>query len=350
VRAEARDFRAALDTLVYADDDHVTVVSPQATLATSLGDDGGEISARGVVDVVSAASVDVISHATGAFHETREGGELAASYRFGAWLPELHLSTSDEPDYLSLGAGLGVSRRLGSADSVLRVAWTGLHDTVSRVGTPTDVWSRTLDTESLDVSLAQNLDDRTVVRGTYSLVLQDGYQAKPYRFVPLFDASGARLSERPPEEVPELRVRHAFAVRALRWLPDLGASLRGDYRYYVDSWAMQAHTLELALAVPLADGLRLTLVNRAHYQTSASFWQREYVVADGGALPRYRSLDRELSEDLVDTASLRLDWQHGAWRTYLDVGGQYARFFDFLLLDARRALLVQVGLRYSLTD
>jgi hypothetical protein len=325
------------------------VVSPQATVATSVGDDGGEISARGTVDVVSAASVDVISHATGAFHETRTAGELAASYRVGEWLPELRLTTSDEPDYLSLGLGLGVSRRLGGPDTVLRVATTLLHDRVGRTGTPTDVWSRTLDTDSLDVSLAQNLDDQTVVRATYSLVLQDGYQAKPYRYVPMFDAAGVRLSERPPEEVPGWRVRHAFALRALRWLDGLG-SLRGDYRYYVDSWSMQAHTLDLALAVPLGDAWRLTVDNRLHYQTSVSFWEREYVVAADGALPRYRSLDRELSESLVDTASLRVDWQAGRWRTYVDVGGQFARFFDFLLLDTRKALLVQVGLRYELSE
>ena len=34
-RAEARDMRASVDTLVYADDDHVTVISPQATVATN---------------------------------------------------------------------------------------------------------------------------------------------------------------------------------------------------------------------------------------------------------------------------------------------------------------------------
>ncbi len=346
-RADAGDWRAAFDTLLYVDDDHVTVVSPQATVAADLDDDGGEVHARAVIDVVSAASVDVISHATNGFQETRVGAELAASHRVGEWLPELRLVTSSEPDYLSLGAGASVVRRLGGPDTVLRVGWDSLHDDVGQTGTSFDVWSRTLWTHALDLSLAQNLDDRTVVRGTYTLTVQDGYQAKPYRYVPLFDESGNRLSERPPEAVPELRVRHALALRALRWFPQLSLSVRADYRYYVDSWALQAHTLELAVVVPLGTGVRMSVLNRAHYQTSASFWQREYVLGMDGELPRYRSLDRDLSREFVDTASLRVDWQRGAWRTYLDVGGQYSRFFDFLLLDTRSALLLQLGLRYS---
>ena len=343
----------------------MTVVSPQASVTAALDDEGSQVRARATVDVVSAASVDVVSHATGAFHETRTAGELGAALRVGAWRPELRLATSIEPDYQSYGAGAGVERRLGSPDTTLRVGWDTLHDRVGRAGTSWDDWSRTLWTHVLDVSLTQNLDARTVLRGTYTLTVQDGYQAKPYRYVPLFDQAGVdaaaaagdtldldtfdryRLSERPPEEVPGLRVRHALAVRALRWLPSIEASVRGDYRFYVDSWSMQAHTLELALVRPFGDAVRVSVQNRAHFQTSASFWQRTYVV-DPGEIPRYRSLDRDLSRAFIDTASVRVDVgaAEAAWHAYVDVGGQYSRFDEFLLLDARSALLVQVGVRF----
>jgi hypothetical protein len=361
--ARAQETRVGVDTIFYSDTDRVIVVSPQVTVSAPVA--GGQVTARATVDVVSAASVDVVSQATPGFSETRYAGSLAATKRFGAWRPGLSASYSWEPDYRSLGLGGAVERRLGGADTTGRLGVDVLLDTVGQVDTPDEAFSEGLETHAVDASLTQVLGPRTVLRGTYTLTLQRGYLEKPYRFVPMFDQAGLdaaatagdpldldtfdryRLPERPPENVPDLRVRHALAARLLRYLPGLDASLRLDYRFYVDSWSMQAHTLELGFRWAVGEELTLGAANRVHWQSSVSFWQRTYVLPGPDALPEWRTIDRDLSAQLADTAHVSVEWQRGGWRAYVDVAGMFVRFDDFLLLDERTALIVQAGVRWT---
>jgi hypothetical protein len=362
--ARADDVRISAGTLFYSDDDRVTVVSPQLGVTVPLDDLGAEVSARVTADVVSAASVDVISHATPGFHETRTAAALTASYGLGAWRPSLGLSGSFEPDYRSLGGAVAASRRLGSADSTLALSYGVLFDVIGRVDTPASAFSADLDTHTVSVGLTQNLDAETVVRAVYTLTAQLGAMEKPYRYVPLFDQAGLdaaaaagvplglstfdrfRLPSRPPEAVPDTRLRHAFALRALRYLPALDASLRLDYRFYVDSWAMQAHTVELGARFNLG-AVELGVVDRFHWQAPVAFWRRTYVVAGPLELPEWRSLDRELGGQWANTAELRGRYTRGPIELYATAGVMFTRFDDFLLLDQRTALLAQLGLRVS---
>jgi hypothetical protein len=352
----------SFDTLIYSDTDHVLVVSPQVAAHRVLDEEGGEASARVAVDVISAASVDVVSQATSGFTEIRREAALAASHRVGSFLPELRYRFSDEPDYRSHSFGGGMSRDFAGHDTTLAFSYDLALDTVGRSGTPFGAWSRHVTSHAADLNLTQVLGPRTVVRFGYSLTLQDGYMEKPYRYVPLFDAatladlerSGMslgpdevdvyRLPERPPEEVPERRVRHAVAGRGLRHVPDLGA-IQLDYRYYIDSWGVQGHTLDAALKMPLGR-FRLDVEDRLHFQTAADFWSRTYTVDEGGQIPTWRSLDRELGSYVQDTLSLRLQRPFGDFLVYAMGGSMITRFQDFLYLDWRFALVSEAGLRW----
>jgi hypothetical protein len=186
---------------------------------------------------------------------------------------------------------------------------------------------------------------------------------KPYRYVPLFDSAALadlgrsgmslgpdqvdayRLPERPPEEVPDRRVRHALSARGVRFIPDIGA-VQLDYRYYIDSWGVQAHTLDAALKVPLG-GFRLDIEDRLHYQTDADFWSRIYTVDGDGRIPTWRSLDRELGSYVQDTLFVRLQRPFGDFLVYAMGGSMITRFRDFLYLDWRFALVSEAGLRWQ---
>jgi hypothetical protein len=354
----------SFDTLFYSDTDNVLVVSPQVAAHRALDDEGGEASARVAVDVISAASVDVVSQATTRFTEIRKEAALAASHRIRSFLPALRYRLSDEPDYRSHSFGAGLSRDLAGHDTTVAVSYDLALDTVGRSDTPFSVWSRHLSSHAAEISLSQVLGPRTVVRAAYSLTLQDGYMEKPYRYVPLFDAavladverSGMsldadqvdtyRLPERPPEEVPERRTRHALAARGLRYVPGLGA-LQLDYRYYIDSWGVQAHTLDAVLKVPLGR-FRLDIEDRFHFQTAADFWSRVYTVDGDGQIPTWRSLDRELGSYLQDTIFVRLQRPFfGDLLVYAMGGTMITRFRDFLYLDWRLAILSEGGLRWQ---
>lgn len=351
-------WRIAFDTMVYDDTDNVTAVTPRLAVSHRLDEDGGRVGVRALVDVVSAASVDVISHATNSFFETREEAGFDLSRAFGDHLPSVSYRFSIEPDYMSNGAVIGLRSRLGTPDSVLAITYGVTYDVVSRSGSSWAAFSRDLFTHSASLSFTQNLGPETILRGVYSLTAQHGYMEKPYRMVPLFDASAAsqqltlenfddfRLALRPPEEVPDIRVGHAIGARLLQSIDPIEGSIRVDYQFYVDDWGLMGHAAELALTATLTEGVRLVPYGRFYLQTAASFWRREYFVAPG-EIPQYRSLDRDLGSYHSLTGGTRIILSSGEWAGYLDGALMWTQYDDFLLLDERIALMGQVGLRWT---
>lgn len=313
---------------------------------------------------MSAASVDVVSHATARFDELRWEANLAASQRFGELLPALHYRISREPDYDSQSFGGGLQLRLGGADTVASVDYTATLDTVGRTDTPDALFAEDLDSHALELGLTQNLGVRSVFRFAYTATLQQGYMEKPYRFVPIFtrdDLLRARTDGvslgldtfdqyysggRPAESVPDDRLRHALGVRWLRYIDSIDGSLRLDYRFYIDDWMLQAHTVEGGLYQPVTPGLMLEIFGRAYFQTGASFWQRVYVIDEPDTLPRYRTLDRKLSPYWAVTAGARAELTLGPVQTYLELSAMTTHFMDYLLLKDRLALLAQLGVEW----
>ncbi len=357
--------RIVSDVLVYVDDDNVSVVSPQVGARHAIDEDGGEVSARVVLDAITAASVDVISNATYRFSELRSEVNVGGSKAVEGFLPSLSYRLSHEPDYLSHGFGVGLSKELAGGDSTVAGGYTLSLDTVGRTGTPTSVFSESLQTHSAEVGITQVLDAKTLLRAVYTLTAQTGYMEKPYRSVPIFDAAALqllddngvtlglnnfdvhRLAFKPAEEVPDRRYRHAAALRGLRFVDAIGASLRADYRFYGDSWGMFSHTVELAMAKLLWDRLRLDTWGRFHHQDGADFWRRTYAVDNAAAIPSLRTTDKSLSPYWQGTLGLRFGLSLGHWQTYLQSAFMYTSFLDHLYIDSRIAIITQGGLRWG---
>ena len=359
-------WRISSDSLFYSDSDNVVVVSPQVSVHRALDDDGGSADARAVVDVVSAASVDVVSAATTRFSEVRTEVELDLAKAMGPYLPSLAIHTSHEPDYTSNGFGIGLRRNLRSSDTTLAVGYDLSLDRVGYTGTMTTAFSESLTSHRSMVSLTQVMDPNTVVRAIWTLSVLDGYMEKPYRFVPLFDAAGLaaaendgvvvgldtfdryRLDVRPPEEVPDRRVGNSLAVRGVHYLDSLPGSLRVDYQLYIDSWGILANTLEPHLSWRAADNLIVAGYVRLYLQQAASFWQRIYVVDRPDQVPRWRSLDRDLSDFSAATGGARGEWRREPLSGYVDISAMETFYSDYLYLSRRLAMVVQLGFRVDL--
>jgi len=368
-RVDADDkWRLALDTLVYADGDDVTVVTPQTSVRYLLDEDGGEVRARVGVDVVSAASVDVIAQATRGFREVRTDATLGVSKAFGDWLPSFDYHLSTESDYLSNGGRLGLRARLGSPDTVLQLGYGFSSDLVGRRES-FDQQHESVRTHRADVSLTQALGPRTLLRGAVTLTARSGFQSKPYRFVPLFDqaaldrarADGVELDRssfaayainRVPERVPDERVGVAMAGRLLHYVRALRGSLRLDYQVYLDSWGLVANTLEPAVTLGLSREWSLVAYGRVYLQGNASFWRRTYVVqsaAPSPTIPTYRSLDRELSKFQTYTLGARVEWTapDARFAFFVDGAVAYSHYEQFLYLEERVAFIGLAGVRWT---
>jgi hypothetical protein len=365
-RAQTDPWRVALDTLLYSDDDNVMVITPQLAVRYRPDEDGSEVWAKGAVDAISAASVDVVSHATNGFEEIRYEGNLGVSWAFGDYVPSLSYRGSQEPDYTSNGGRIGLEAGLAGGDSTISAGYGLTYDIVGRAHTPWNAFRQELFTHSADVGLTQVLTPNTLIRGVYTLTAQDGYMEKPYRYVPLFDQAGIdraaadgvpldlssfdryRLPTRPPEEVPDQRYRHALAARFMHYLEGIRTGLRIDYQFYFDDWGVTAHVLEPALQIGVSDEVRIHAVLRGYLQTRASFWQRTYVVDRPDAIPVYRTVDRDLSGYVTGSLNARVEWTPGRFTLYADGMAAYTRYFEFLYRDHLFTMVLLTGMRVDL--
>ncbi len=356
-------WRIAMDTLLYVDTDNVSVVSPQLAVHRELDEEGGTIGARVVVDALSAASVDVVSQATARFEEVRTEVDLKAAKRVRQVLASVSYRLSQEPDYTSHGVRVGAERRVKGADTTVATGYGFTRDRVGMTGTPRSVFSERLSTHAADVGVTQVLGRNTLARLVYTLTVQRGYMEKPYRFVPLFDEAGLaaaaadgvvldlasfdryRLASKPREEVPDTRVRQSVSLRALRYVPSLGAALRVDYQFYLDSWGLRAHILEPAVRKELPRSLQLDAYARLYLQSGASFWRRTYVVSDM-TVPTWRTADRSLSPFRTVTGNLRLKRRGTHLTAYVEATVMYTQFRDYMYLTDRTALIAQLGMRW----
>ena len=171
--------RAASDVAGYADSDHVYVITPSlsATLSNPLA--GWSVGGSYLVDVVSAASVDIVATASQNWHELRHAGTLHGAYKPGAFGVAANASLSVEPDYVSWSAGASATQDLLDQNVSLLLGLNHSHDVAGRGDTPFSIFSRTLERENLKAGVTLVLDPATLATFTLDVGLEHGDQYKP---------------------------------------------------------------------------------------------------------------------------------------------------------------------------
>jgi Protein of unknown function (DUF3570) len=347
----------SLETSGYLDSDHVNVVSP--SVAGGVADEvaGWSVNGHYLVDVVSAASVDIVSTASPHWTEVRHAGSVAGSMALDPFTVGALGVISREPDYLSLTAGATLGFDLLDKNLSPYFAFSREADSVGRTDLPHEYW-KTKNVTNLQAGLTVVLGRATIGSVQWDGSFERGYLAKPYRYVPLFapgtsaavgpgasiDAvNRLRLNVRPDEQLPSARDRYALSGHlAHRYA---SSTLRLDERLYTDSWGLLASTSELRYIMDLATWLELWPHLRYHFQSAVSFWQRAYEAVPGpnGTLgvPVIRVGDRELSplQTLVVGGGLRAKLAQTPgkqWDLVLEIDVGRTHFSDALYITERR--------------
>lgn len=307
-RAQSVDERRATASFrVYADDDHLTVVSPSAGMQVPMGDDVS-FDTNVAADVISGASVDVISEASPtAIDETRLEVGAGATWRFHRLASaRVRGIASHERDYDALRLNLGFNVELAQRNTVIDLDYMGGPDEVGSSVDPMFEKHRT--SHRLMTTITQVVDRRTyldlAVEGSYA----DGFHASAYRTVPVSDPLSSELM-RVPEVTPTVRKGVAALIRARRAI-DAAARLavHASYRYYVDDWSVDSHT---GIVTAIARTSRRTVVGlslRGYLQSAADFYQPRYELV-GGELPVLRTRERRLGRMRSVQASATFDLQ-----------------------------------------
>lgn len=362
--------RSSAETSFYADSDHVTVVTP--TLAASVENplSGWSFGGRYLVDVVTAASADIVATATPPWRETRHGFSADIGYKPGDLAATVSASGSIEPDYVSLAGGVTLSWELAQKNVTVLLGYGYSRDTAGRSGTPFTIFSRTLDRHWLNGGSTWVVDRSTLATVVADAVLESGDPSKTYRYVPMFapgtaalvprGASAAlvdelRAHERPLEQLPLSRGRFAATGRLAHRFSS--STLRLEERLYADTWRVLASTTDLQYVVDVHRRLSAGPHLRAHVQSGADFWQRasELVPGPGGQLvaPALRTGDRELGPLYTLTAGFVAECDLSAagaraWVLRLEGQGISTEYLDALYLTQRAALFTALSLDVTL--
>jgi hypothetical protein len=355
------DVRASTALAGYADTDHVFVVSP--TIAGSLTDPtaGWSVDGRYLVDVVSAASVDIVSTASRRWIEVRNVGSLGGAYKPGNFGVAANADVSIEPDYQSYTFSGNASQDLFSKNVTLLLGYEHAHDIAGRGTTPFSVFSRKIDHNGFKGGATFVLDRATIVSAVGDVIVETGDTSKPYRYVPMFAPGtsvplGAsigtvdklRLPSRVLEQLPTSRNRYAIAGNLAHRFDH--STLRINERLYTDSWGLRGTTTDLRFIADLGERVDLGPHLRFHAQSPVEFWQRAYTMRPGFDFPALRTGDRELGPLFNMTGGAALHIAIGAaehpqaWVLGLDANLTETQYLDDIYITHRLSAVSALSL------
>jgi hypothetical protein len=343
----------------YSDTDSVHVITP--TIAGGASDPvaGWSVNGRYLVDAVSAASVDIVSSASGHWQEVRHVGSADASFKTGDVGVGLAGGFSREPDYLSIGGGGTVSVETLDKNVTPFLGASYGHDDVGRTELPKAYW-HTMQKATVQVGVTFVVDRATIAAVAFDGIFERGFLAKPYRYIPLFapgaaaqvqpgasvtEVNALRLDLRPADALPEARDRYALTGRIAHRFES--STFRADERLYHDDWGMWASTTDARFLLDAGERFLLWPHLRFHTQRGIDFWQRAYeapLAPDGTpTVPRFRTGDRELGPLYTVTAgggmrALIVKGRRQSWSLTFEMETIFTRYQDALYITQRRAL------------
>jgi hypothetical protein len=235
----------------------VDVITPAVSFSLEHVTEGWNVGAAFLVDVVTAASVDIIATASPAWTEVRWVPAINGGFKVDPVILSANASLSHEPDYLSTAIGGSVAVELAQKTVTPSIGYEYSHDINGRVDTPFSTYSLLIDRHAINAGLGLVLTKATFGQIGYTMVIEDGDTSKPYRHLPMFDVntqavleSGGyegftveavnlyREPERPLEQLPDGRKRFAVALSFAHRFAD--ATLRASERLYADDGGIKA--------------------------------------------------------------------------------------------------------------
>jgi hypothetical protein len=263
------------------------------------------LSAQYYVDAVSNASIDVVTTAS-PFKEKRTSWDFGADWLVRDSIVSLGYYKSTEPDYVAEGLNADVSHEVFGGMTTVAFGFSRSKDFVGEKGTPG--WIDTAQHWQYRLGLTQILTPRWLMSANFELVSDSGYLGSPYRVAYVFGAAEQ-------ERNPRTRTSRAFKLRSMH---DTGAllprsSLRAEYRYYYDTWDIQAHTWEVGGAKYLGQRFLLDASVRSYSQTKALFYSD-----NAGAVNQFNSRNRQLSTFKTLSLAAKLSFTLPTWAPGFD--------------------------------
>ena len=320
------------------DNKRVRVDSQYALLQTDLTTEA-RLKIMGLVDTITGATpTGQQPAAPGApvplskMDDRRKAWDANLAYQFPRVNVSAGCGVSRESDYVSHGYALNTLTDFNQKNTLLLVGWGHTDDRVME-----SFWSADREKTGDDfiVGATQLLSPVLSVTANLSCGRATGFLADPYKIVSTTRLDldpGTRYT--PPENRPVEKDKIALFLGANRHFESLDGALDASYRFYHDSFGVDAHTVDLKWVQRLGARWTLEPSARFHRQSAADFYHAD-LDADGvvvsldpsletgtGRAPYYSS-DYRLSR--METATLGLKATY-AINDHLSVDLAYERY------------------------
>ena len=207
------------------------------------------------VDMITSASIDVVTTAS-EYNEKRNEKSVGVDYLHGKTFMGLSYTNSEESDYTANTVRFGISQDFFGDLTNLGISYSRGWDEVRRNGD--DNFSEDTDRQGYRVDLSQIITKNLIVNLNYEGVTDEGFLNNPYRQVRYLDPNAALGYSYQPELYPRTKTSNATAIRGKYFLP-YRAALKAEFRYYSDTWDVQAWNVEVGYIHPLPKGVTLDL-------------------------------------------------------------------------------------------
>ena len=239
------------------------------------------------VDMISSASIDVITTAS-PYTEERTQWSLGMDYLRGNTTMRVGYTSSVESDFDAKSYSFSVSQDMFGDLTTVTLSY-GLGDDLVRSSVD-ESFEEPLDRQIYGIGITQILTQNLISSINVETVTEEGYLNNPYRVVRYLDPLSASGYSFEPELYPNTRTSNAVGLRARYFLP-YRAAVEGEYRFFTDTWDIEAHTASISYIHPWNDWTFMGKF-RYHDQTGAHFYR------DLFARPQqtnFRGRDKEIS-------------------------------------------------------
>ena len=247
------------------------------------------VSAYYYVDTISSASVDVLSNAS-PYSEERVEGQLGVEYLHDKTTMALTVRQSDEDDYLAKSFNVDVSHDTFGDLTNLNLGFAFSDNEIRRNGD--DLFQEQSQQYRMRAGISQIITKDLSLSLNLETVADEGYLNNPYRTVRYIDTSVPAGVGYQSEIYPNTRNSFSTKLSASYYLP-YRAALFFHYRYFSDSWDINANDFEINYRHPFGKALELELKIRYYQQSKASFYSDLFPYIDS---QNFLARDKELSD------------------------------------------------------
>jgi len=269
------------------------------------------------VDVVSNASIDVVTTAS-PYREQRTEFGLGVDHVVRDALIHIGVTRSSEPDYKATLANVDVSQEVFGGMTTVSLGFSRGRDDVGKQG---DIgFFDGARHRNWRLGATQVLTPRWVFSANAEQLADLGYLGSPYRVAQVF---GSVV----PERVPRTRTAQALKLRLIGDIGEAGthSAVRAEYRYYHDTWAIKAHTLEAGYSRYFGSAWLADAFVRMNRQSAASFYS-DNASTESLFITRNRQLSSFTSNSLGAKVAYTLAGAPAGYDVKLNAAYELVRF------------------------